>query len=272
MNKRLSIIIPVYNCLSVGKAIESIPESNDIEIIVIDGGSKKETQNELKKYCNRMDIFISEKDRGLYDAINKGIQQATGKWILTLASDDQLICNPFLVIDKYESHDIDLICGKLIAKDFKNRFFIIEPNKQLERLNIECSIAHPGVFFKREAYNKYGEYDLGYKCAADRELFLRFFKRGAKFCIIDEVVAYFRYGGMSTANPKVAFKEDIQVSDRYGVPFIKTRFFFIERYIKLYGAILKDKFNVPHKIHYMNSKELAKYLDSHPEIINTKFL
>lgn len=272
MGKRLSIIIPVYNCPCVGQAIESIPKSDFIEMIVVDGESNRETQNVLERYKDRMDVFISEKDRGLYDAMNKGIQESTGDWVLTLAADDQLVCSPITIIDKYANHDVDLICGRLIAKDLKDRFFVIEPDRQLNRLDIECSIAHPGVFFKRAAYGKYGRYDIRYRCAADHELFLRFFRYGAKFGIIDEVVTYFQYGGMSTLKPSMAFKEDVQISDRYGVPFIRTRAYFMERYIKLYGARLKDKFDIPHKTHYMDLKEMEIFLDNHPEIIKRDFL
>ena len=256
MGKRLSIIIPVYNCPCVGQAIESIPKSDFIEMIVVDGESNRETQNVLERYKDRMDVFISEKDRGLYDAMNKGIQESTGDWVLTLAADDQLVCSPITIIDKYANHDVDLICGRLIAKDLKDRFFVIEPDRQ----------------FKRAAYGKYGRYDIRYRCAADHELFLRFFRYGAKFGIIDEVVTYFQYGGMSTLKPSMAFKEDVQISDRYGVPFIRTRAYFMERYIKLYGARLKDKFDIPHKTHYMDLKEMEIFLDNHPEIIKRDFL
>ena len=195
MKKRLSMIMPVFNSKSIGKAIDSIKKTDEIELLVIDGGSEKETIGLIDKYSDRIDYYISEKDKGIYDAMNKGIANSKGEWIFTLASDDQLLCDPLAIIDKYENENSDLICGSLLAKNFANRYFVIHSNNELERLDMECSICHPSTFFKKRAYDRWGVYDLEYQCAADHELFLRFYRNKVSFLIIPELITFFSYGG-----------------------------------------------------------------------------
>ncbi len=271
MKKRLSVIIPVFNSKSVDKAINSIKKTDEIELLVIDGGSESETIDLLDKNRDKIDYYISERDKGLYDAMNKGIANSTGEWVFTLASDDQLLCNPLAIIDKYENRNYDLICGNLLAKNFENRYFLICPNEKLSRLDIECSICHPGTFFRKCVYEKYGLYDLKYKCAADHELFLRLYKNGISFLIIPELITFFLYGGTSTTHPFRAFKEDLQISDRYSVPYFKSRAHYINRIVNLYGSRWKDRVNMPHRTQFMNYERLMLFLDKHPEVINKQF-
>ena len=272
MKKKLSIIIPVYNCLEVGKAIESIPESEEIELLVIDGGSSKETIEIINQYSKRIDYFVSEKDRGLYDAMNKGIQHATGEWILTLAADDQLLCNPLNIITKYGNNEYDVICGEVVAKDFKDRFFVISPDNDFKKLSIQCSLCHPGTFFRNSLYKRCGLYSLNYKCSADHEFFLRISKMGTRFLFIHDIIVYFKYGGLSTREPIMAFIEDLHISDQFGVPFFLSRKFFVNRIINFYGAKIKDLFHIRHKTKFMNKEQLYLLLGNHTEVENKDFL
>ncbi len=263
--KDLSIIIPVYNNIFVGDALRSIEEDESIEIIVVDGESKTDTLEVLDKYKNKIDILISEKDKGLYDAMNKGISLASGTWIFTLASDDRLLCNPVSVIKKYKDFDSDVLCGSLIVKDFNNRFYIIKPS--LDKLDLECTLCHPGTFFKKSVYEKFGKYNLAYKCAADHEMFLRLARGNVNIKIIPEIITLFSYGGTSTTNPWRAFKEDVIISDEYGILKIKSRANMFVRIIKLYGAKIKDMLHLKHKTDFMDNSQLMKFLENHPEVI-----
>ncbi|MBE5789067.1 MAG: glycosyltransferase [Clostridiales bacterium] len=270
--KRVSIIIPVYNCHSVAKAIESIPNDRAIEIIVIDGGSDKKTREIIESHCNRIDYYVSEKDQGLYDAMNKGVRVAKGEWVFTLAADDQLLCNPVHLIDRYCNDESDIICGKLIALDFQGRFFILEPNSSYHKLLVECTINHPGCFFRRSVYDRFGFYDLRYKCAADHEFFIRLWKHNAKFKFIPEIITYFSYGGLSTKNHFFAFREDVLISDQYNVSRLISRSNYILRTLKFYGSKVKDRLHIPHKTYYMTANQLMDVLRYHPEVINRAFL
>ena len=271
MKKKLSIIIPLYNNLSVGKSIASIDKKEEVELIIIDGGSNDETLSIVKQYKDIIDYFVSEVDCGIYDAMNKGLKVASGEWIFTLAADDQLVSDPLSIIHKYENCNCDLICGNLIAKDFEKRYFVISPDKNTDRLELECTICHPGTFFRKSAYKKYGMYDLQYKCAADHELFLRFVNSGCKIKIIPEIITYFVYGGTSTINPWRAFKEDVEISDKYGVSIIRSRKNLVLRIIKYYGAKVKNVLGLKHTTKFMNMDELLLFLKNHPEV-NEKIL
>ena len=269
---KLSVIIPVFNCKTINRAIESIPESEQIEILVIDGKSDQATIEVINQYSDRINVFVSEKDKGLYDAMNKGVQMASGEWILTLAADDQLICNPLEILKERYDGSSDLICGGLIAKDFRDRYFIFSPNPNLEKLLQECSVWHPGTFFRKRVYQKYGLYNLQYRCGADREFFLRLYKRGAAFQIIPDLITYFTYGGISTKSPLIAYREDLKISDQYGISRFESRKHYIIRTMKYYGAKGKDFLNLPHKTLFMNKEQLSIYLKDHPEVIHKRFI
>ena len=93
MDKKISIITATYNAELVFEDLVNsiIPQkTNDIEFIVIDGGSKDNTLNIMKKYNSNIDYWISEQDNGIYDAWNKGIRVSTGEWIMFLGADDIL--------------------------------------------------------------------------------------------------------------------------------------------------------------------------------------
>lgn len=263
--KCLSIIIPVYNNIFVSNALKSIVKDESVEIIVVDGKSKKDTLEVLNKYKDKIDILISEKDDGLYDAMNKGIRLATGEWIFTLASDDRLLCNPIYVINKYKHLEADLLCGSLIANDYKNRFYTIKPN--LEKLDLECTLCHPGTFFKKSIYEVYGDYNLAYRCAADHEFFLRLVRGKVNIKIIPEIITFFSYGGTSTTNPWRAFKEDILISDLYGISKLKSRMNLFLRIIRFYGTKVKDTLHLSHKTIFMDRDQLLRFLEKHPEVI-----
>lgn len=264
--KKVSIIIPTYNSTTVAKSLSSIQKSDEMEIIVVDGGSEKKYIELLEPFKKNIDIFVSEKDYGLYDAMNKGIKRASGEWIFTLASDDQLLCNPIEIINKYDRTGIDLICGCLVAIDFSKRYFIINPDNDFRKLELECTLCHPGTFFRKNVYERFGMYNCSYKCAADHELFLRVVKQGGKVEIVPDLISFFSYGGISTVSPWQAFIEDINISDEYGVSKLKSRYNLLKRVIRFYGSKIKDSMKLSHKTQYMTEEELRSFLKNHSEV------
>ena len=202
MEKLLSIIIPVYNNIKITDAINSVLKykRDDYELLIIDGNSTDGTKEVIEKYGAQVDCFISEKDKSVHDALNKGIKKAKGEWIFFLAADDILIYDPILILSG-ELGGVDLICGNIIEEYQKNKYRIAVSDSRLEMLEYNCSIRHPATFFRRKLYEKYGLYNGEIKCAGDREIFLRFKKNGANFKFIDKNIVLFRYGGLSTANP-----------------------------------------------------------------------
>ena len=263
MKKILSIIIPVYNRKSVTLAIESVCRIKrpEIELIIIDGKSTDGTVECIKKYKNYIDVFISEKDRGIYDAFNKGVKMSTGEWILILASDDELLCDPVPIIEKYNDNNTDLICGSIIITDGNGKYLISQSDKDLKKLDYICSLKHPATLFKRNVYERYGMYDISMKIAGDRDLFLRLERNGAHFKIIDDVIVLFSLEGVSSKNIiKNAYKEDILISDRYKINKLKTRLFFIDRCLHVYGSKIKTLFGIKHKSEYLDKEHINNEL------------
>ncbi len=244
-DKILSIIIPVYNDPRVEYAINSVLNYKNecLELIVIDGDSSNDTKEVIQSKRKDLDYFVSEKDKNVSDATNKGIRVASGKWVFILAADDILVCNPLKILEKYDDGNEDIICGNIIAKD-KNGYTYSMSVPDLAKLDYRCSIRHPASFFKRTLYFEYGFYDETLYCAADREAFLRFRNRGAKFKFISEFIIIFtNYGGISTAkNPfKYGYKEDMLISLKYGMNKLTVTKDYILRCLNLICRRVRDK-------------------------------
>lgn len=246
----LTVIIPVYNNISVSNAIESVLKykTDQVELIVIDGGSTDGTINRIMAFSDFIDGFISEKDEGMYDALNKGIKKAKGEWIFCLAADDILKCNLNKIIRKYAEAETDLICGNVIVEYTDNSFLPDFSKMNLELLDFRCTLRHPATLFRKCAYNKYGLYNKRFVCAGDRELFLRFRNKGAVFVFIPEYIVLFARGGLSSTNPiKWNFREDKQISDMYGINKMQSKFVYFYRVGNYLKSVIaqKTKLNKP---------------------------
>ena len=172
-------------CFNSAKTLEDTFKSvksqtyQDIEYIVVDGGSKDETIEIIKKYEKIISSWISESDKGLYDAINKGIEKASGDFIGILNSDDVFYSNNTIqdLINFLEQQkDVDAIIGDIVQ--VKNNKIIRKyssKNWTPNKLRLGFMPPHPSIFIKKSVYNKLGLYKLGYKIAADYELIIRYF-------------------------------------------------------------------------------------------------
>ena len=239
----LSIIIPLYNNLKISQALESIKKvkDNETEVIVVDGGSKKEVIEIVHCYNDFVDVFISEPDDGPYDAANKGIKRAKGKWIFWFASDDILLVNPNEVIKKHETQSLDVICGSILEEKRGGDETICRSNSNLRRLLYHCSLRQPASFFKKQTLFQVGLYNLQYKYAGDRELFLRLYKNGASYKIIDDIIVRFGYGGLTTSTNVIeSYKEDYDISLKYGANPLLTKWIYWMRCVVKKRKIDKD--------------------------------
>lgn len=259
---QITIITPSYNAeKSIEKTILSVLRQKDsnLQYIIIDGGSTDKTLEIISKYKNKIDIIISEKDKGIADSYNKGINLATGDLIGIIAADDQLInyaLNKLRI--NYDGHS-DVVCGNMIEYN-GNRYIRRYSDPVINNLTTRTSLIHPATFIKKEAYLKYGKYSINYKCAIDRELFLRFYKKGATFQILDFDISFFTCGGISTANPiKYAYKEDAQISIKYGTPIFKAKLYLYKAVLQYYAFFWVKKFlKVLFLDHYFNKIMVRK--------------
>ncbi|MGB8194354.1 MAG: glycosyltransferase family 2 protein [Chitinophagaceae bacterium] len=206
---KVSIITVTYNSAATLKdTLDSVKRQDysDIEHILVDGGSKDDTVSIIQSYPH-VAKYVSERDKGLYDAINKGILMSTGDVIGILNSDDffphdQVISR---MVAHFKKENVDAVFGDIafvrpanlqrIVRLYSSRKF--HPRK----FAYGYMPAHPSFYVKRSFYEQYGLYKLDYKIAADYELLMRFMNgKGMKYSYHPEIMVYMRTGGVSNKN------------------------------------------------------------------------
>ncbi|RKD90778.1 glycosyltransferase family 2 protein [Mangrovibacterium diazotrophicum] len=227
---KISLITATYNSYpAINDCIASIAnQTAKPEHLVIDGGSNDKTL-ETVKTAKIIAKYISEPDKGIYDALNKGIQMASGDIIGVLHSDDLLASDTILekIALTFEETGADVLYGDLVYVDKEDtskviRFWKSQPFKT-ELLKRGWMPAHPTVFAKREVYQKHGLFDLSFKIAADYDLMLRIFKDSSlKYTYLPEVITRMRVGGASNksvSNIIQKSKEDYRAMKKNGLGF-----------------------------------------------------
>lgn len=236
---KISLITVVYNGDRYLKdCIESVISQTypDLEYIIIDGGSTDATLAVISQYQQKISYFISEPDKGLYDAINKGIAAATGDVIGILNADDMLASpNVIEEISKaFQAHKTDAVYGNLNYVNAANPQNIIRKwvSKPFNNKNFEKGWmpAHPTLYLKSLLFKKYGNYSLSYGTAADYELILRMLYRyKVSAFYLNRLIVNMRVGGVSNANFKQrrrAFWNDYLAAKTNGIPFALSTIIF----------------------------------------------
>ncbi len=209
-----SIIIPTFNSAKTLKeTLDSIISQTfeDYEIIITDGISKDNTLEIVRGYeSNKIKIF-SEKDKGVYDAMNKGIEKASGKYLFFLGSDDALYDETILskMYTKLQDEKSKVLYGSVImvgdapwAKD--KTIYAGEFN--LEKI-LKQNIAHQAIFYHQDVFKKLGHYNINYDVNADWDFNLNAFAN-FEFKYADMIIAKFSGGGISTVNTDKQFFND----------------------------------------------------------------
>jgi len=179
---KISIITICFNSSkTIEKTFQSIKNQSykNIEYIVVDGGSSDDTLKIIKNYNSCISNYISESDKGLYDAMNKGIALATGDIIGILNSDD-IFLDVFVLenIAKFhQENDIDASIGNITQFNESGKTVRKYSSKNWtpENLKIGFMPPHPSIFFERKLFKQYGNYHLDFISGADYELIVRFF-------------------------------------------------------------------------------------------------
>ena len=241
---KISIITPTYNSeKTVSDTIESVISQNypDLEYIVIDGSSTDKTTEIVEAYQNKINIkLISEPDKSIYDAMNKGINLATGDVIGILNSDDfyydQNVLNKINEAFKSDPN-IDAVYGDLVYVDKNNinkqtRFWKSTDYNE-KNLNSGWSIPHPTFFVKRTVYEKLNKiFDTSLTLAADYELILRLLKiKKIKVKYLPEILVKMRDGGTSGNSLKQRIKGWKELRLAWKINGLKIPMFFILRRI-----------------------------------------
>ena len=209
---KISIITTAYNSAkTIEETIKSVLSQNyqDYEHIIVDGASKDNTMEIVKKYekeYNGKLKYISEKDDGIYDAMNKGIKMATGDIIGLLNSDDKYADSDVLKIieETIRQNNCDGIHGNLLYMDSAT---MTKPQRKwiTKSTNIKTGniTAHPTMYLKKEVYDKNGLYNLKYKIVSDYDFMVRVLvDKDIKLIHINRYLIHMRIGGASSAGIK----------------------------------------------------------------------
>ena len=189
----LSVITVVFNgATSLEETLQSVIRfrpGNSLEHIVVDGGSTDGTVKILEKFSDAIDYWISEPDRGIYDALNKGISLAKGQYFFVLNIGDQLLDFPARELAEARTAHADVIL-----------FDVLHPGKNVFKSRIDYrssfgnTIHHQGAFYRRSLNI---QYDLAYRVYADFDINLKLIKQKRKFVKYDKVISYHSLDGIS---------------------------------------------------------------------------
>jgi len=205
---KVSLITVTYNTATyLPHCIESVLNQTypDIEYILIDGNSTDGTQEIIQAHEDRLAYWVSEPDTGIYDAMNKGIRQATGDMIGMLNADDFYV-NPSViqnVVRKFTTNEIDALYGDVVFVDAEQtekvkRYY---PGKGFSPQQMRRGMMppHPTFFVKRNLYEQYGLFDTSYEICADYEFMVRLFcVHKISYAYLPQVMVAMRTGGKST--------------------------------------------------------------------------
>ena len=235
---KISIITVVYNNeKTIQDAMQSVlgQTYKNIEYVIIDGSSKDNTVNLIKEYKDQLGHFVSEKDNGLYDAMNKGIQACTGDVIGILNSDDLYQDSQVIaaVMEEFKNDKVlDIVYGDLVyvksndtntivrnwkSKEYYKRFF--------ENANVP---PHPALFVRSKVYKEAGLFDMQFKLAADYELMLRMFKKhNFKSKYINRLIIKMRLGGATNQSYTNIVNQNKEILKAWKVNGLQAPFYLM---------------------------------------------
>lgn len=194
----VSIVTVVRNGLmTLPRTLDSVLSQDfpQIEHVIVDGGSTDGTLDLLRANQHRIDLWISETDRGISDAFNKGIALARGEIVGLLNSDDWYEPGAIrAVVTAMQTSGADISCGRLQYWDANRRTYLVTSDPAL--LARGMSVGHPTVFVRRDCYRKYGLFRLDFRVAMDYEWLIRASTAGARFAAIDRCIANMQGGGV----------------------------------------------------------------------------
>ena len=211
---KISIITTTFNSeRTVEDTILSVLSQNypNLEYIIVDGLSKDSTLDVVYKYKDKISIIVSEKDNGISDAFNKGIALATGEIIGILNSDDVMLGGTLNAIAENYEPNIDVYSMNIVIWNDQNNLKLREiPDIKFRLGSYSRHIAHQGRYISKQAYNKWGVFDVRLRYRMDVDLLIRLYNAKAKFKYINHDSALFRLGA-TTADDVYKKKNDIKL-------------------------------------------------------------
>lgn len=230
---KISIITVVLNNeKTIERAILSVlnQDYQNIEYILIDGGSTDDTLKIINKYRGKIAVLLSEKDQGIYDAMNKGINNSSGKVVYFLNADDEFYDKHVIsdVAKQIEANkDADYFYGGVVSR---NIFGGKSENIRMKRISNNAikfgqNIPHQALFVRRYLFEKLGLFDLRYKINADYEWECRLVKKGYRGLFLKRIISYYNQTGFSSRISWNPYKERFAIIFNYFGVFYFLSFF-----------------------------------------------
>lgn len=222
----ITVCLNAANCIE--GAIQSVLSQTypDVQYIVIDGASTDGTMDIINTYRGRIDLVVSEKDNGIYDAMNKGIRLSNGDVIYFLGADDRLFDDMVLmdVLNVFQEEECDVVHGDVAYTDVHAKYANThlsdyKGNRQMETHQdiLRYLVSHQACFMKANLFRRHGLHDLKYKITADFAFLLKASMAGAKFYYIQRCVAKFSCAGASGNLIQTFFESVGVVKDICGI-------------------------------------------------------
>lgn len=217
---KVSIITVCLNSAkTIRRALQSVRQQayHDIEVILIDGVSTDETLQIVAEFKDLVTTIVSEKDQGIYDAMNKGVALATGEIVYFLNSDDELAGSSILtdVVDLFQTNPtLQIVYGDIIVRfatydQYTNHKHVGEHNV------LHTGICHQAVFARKLLFDKIGGFNITFKIYADFDWIIRVFQANSVIQYLPRLASIFHAGGASMSNPNSNLQERLAVQHQY---------------------------------------------------------
>lgn len=295
-NAKISIVTICYNADNLERTCESIvtQDRNDFEWVVIDGGSSDEHQKIFDKYKSRMDYFVSEPDKGIYDAMNKGILASTGEYVIFMNAGDSFYDTNILshVMRFMETDDSDIIFGiSMCTNEYRpdKRFHRVFDVKMNYLFWFRECCPHQAMFYKRNLFDTHGMYRKDYKILGDVAKNIELYRAGVKFKYMEKVIAKFDTSGISAHKSSPRFLAEKSLIQFEFFPELLSRFnIYHMKFSKIWFQFLRicfcfnKQYRNAYKIRYKNLRLLLTYkkhtddaefyrvLKEYPHILNPR--
>ncbi|GBU08601.1 glycosyl transferase [Bacteroidales bacterium] len=251
---RLSIItVNLNNVLGLQKTIESVfcQTFNDLEYIIIDGGSTDGSFDIIAQHSEKLAYWISEADSGIYNAMNKGILQAKGEYCLFLNSGDWLTEKNILSSVFSEIYTEDFIYGNINYIGVDCKTLIEYPKKWNFRLFLDKTLPHPATFIKRAIFSQVGLYNENHKIISDWEFFVTAIILHKKiYRYIPLCITNFPVDGISSNSADLMSKEKLEALQTFFIELLPEVVFVLQgelysynssRFVKIYKKAINNK-------------------------------
>lgn len=266
----ISIITVAYNNkFGLEETIKSVISQSykDFEFIIIDGGSNDGTKELLESYSTKIDYWMSEPDKGIYNAMNKGIAKATGQYLIFMNSGDRFSSPD--ILEKIAPHfgNEDIIYGNAYYElEDRKKYEYRIPSKITVGSLLKEPICHQSAFFRKELFEKYGLYDEKNKIASDWTFMMDIFiHHNISQKYINEFISIFEKTGISNTNTDLSFSEQRRYLAENVSDEIQNMAKYFDEYSKFYngkpGTLLRNFKNKIYTMIYRKRNFDRKYID-----------